>query len=91
MLWPRSLLHDTLEVWLDDKKQYCEACHEACGENGALQAIAYEELPEKDRYTIREWHCALDEPSTEDNLGKLVTVRTFRITRFDADTDMEHG
>lgn len=81
----RGLLHQSLIYFLNDKARYCERCGHFCGVMGSLRATEFEELDERYRCTMI--------PRTARNEEDFVSVpvRTFTITAFDPNTDMEHG
>lgn len=93
----RRLFERTLKMWLDCKQSICEhyaraaGCLDLCGVMGSLRAIRYRELPEDQRAYI--WP-PLDESFDVDdpnNKPSPVFVRTFAVTGFDPNVDMEHG
>lgn len=75
----RRLFERTLKMWLDAKKSTCEHYGHFCGVMGSLRASRYKERTGKAR-------CFLTSGS-----GERVLVRTFAVTGFDPEVDMEHG
>lgn len=72
----RKLFHKMLDVWLDDKKDYCERWNHFCGEMGIIRSSDYKKLDTTN---------LLNENNTFDIVNK------FEILSFDSNTDMEHG
>jgi hypothetical protein len=81
----RSLLHQSLIYFLNDKAAYCERNGHFCGVMGSLRATEFEELDERHRCVM------ILRTARKDEDFVPVPVHTFIVTAFDPNTDMEHG
>lgn len=77
-----KLFHKSLDLWLKDKKNYCENWNHFCGVMGTIEAVKYKEL-DKTNLLVD-----FDE-RTEKCIYK--DVRTFEVKSFQNSCDMEHG
>lgn len=73
----RKKFHETLDLWLNDKKAYCERYNHFCGVMGQIFC---------DEYNIEGQTNLRPEGG-----GELINVDLCYIISFDDTTDMEHG
>ncbi len=78
----KELFHKSLDLWLKDKKEYCEKWNHFCGTMGRIESTKHTELNKTELLT------GFNEEKEELIYER---VRTFEIKKFENSCDMEHG
>jgi hypothetical protein len=89
LVFKRSLMNKALKCWLDDKAIYNG---EFFGVMGSVRATNFTEREkERRRATMLDPNAVKDDTDEDLAFRTPVPFRTFEITEFDSNTDMEHG